>query len=219
MTELWQALRISLLIASCATVIVAIVGVGLAYLSVRLKFFGKTLLEAMLIVPLVLPPTVVGYFLIVLFGRHGWIGASLARWTGGYTILFRIEGGILAAAIVSMPLLYLPVKAAFAGVDRDLESVAKLFGATRLQVFWHVSLPLARRGIACGLLLAFGRAIGEFGATTMVMGNFEGRQTLPISIYAQTINGNLDHAAAAVWALSGLSLLIVLLYNRAQAER
>jgi molybdate transport system permease protein len=214
MNDLWQPLRTSLLIAGGATAIVTVLGVSLAYLSVRLRFFGKSFLEAILILPLVLPPTVVGYFLIVLFGRHGWIGATIAQWTGGYTILFRPEGGILAAMVVSLPLLYLTTKAAFAGVDRNMESVATLMGANRLQVFWHVSLPLARRGIASGVLLAFGRALGEFGATTMVMGNLSGRQTLPISIYSNTMDGDIDRASAAVWALSALSLIIVLFYNR-----
>ncbi len=213
--DLSQSLQTSLVIAVTATVLVAVFGILLAYASARARFFGKSVVEAFLILPLVLPPTVIGYVLIVMLGRRGWVGGLLASWTHGYTILFRLEGGILAASVVSLPLLYLPAKAAFAGVNRDLESVARLMGASRLQVFWHVSLPLARRGIYSGLLLAFGRAIGEFGATTMVMGNMAGRQTLPISIYSQTMNGDADQAAAAVWVLSFLSLIIVVLYNRA----
>jgi molybdate transport system permease protein len=212
MSDLWQPLGFSIFIAGCATILVGIVGISLAYLSANIRFIGKGLLEALLIVPLVLPPTVVGYFLLVIFGINGRIGSMLARAFHGYTIIFQPEAGILAAAVVSMPLMYLPTKAAFASIDRDLESTARLMGANRLQVFWHVSLPLARRGIATGLLLAFARAIGEFGATTM--GNIEGRQTLPIFIYTQTTAGDMQHAAAAVWMLSGLSLAIILLYNR-----
>jgi molybdate transport system permease protein len=162
----------------------------------------------------VLPPTVVGYVLLVPLGRFGWIGGPVYRWTGGYTVLFRPEGGILAAAVVALPLLYLPARAAFAGVNPDLEAAARISGANGPRLFWHVSLPLARRGIASGLLLAFARAIGEFGATDMVMGNFNGRETLPIAVYNQTLNGDLAEASHAVWLLTGLSLAIVLVYNR-----
>jgi molybdate transport system permease protein len=193
---------------------VALVGVPMAYLSARTKFFGKSLLEAALTIPLVLPPTVVGYFLIVLFGRSGWLGSTVAKLTGGYTVLFRPEGAVLAAAVVALPLLYLPAKAAFAQVDRELEDVATLMGASAFQTFWHISIPLARRGIASGLLLTFARALGEFGATVMVLGEFPHKQTLPISIYNDWIDGQMGHAAAAVWALTGISLLVILLYNR-----
>jgi molybdate transport system permease protein len=210
MNDLWQPLRLSLLIAGCATILTVLIGTALAYLSAHLRFRGKSLLEALLVLPLVLPPTVVGYFLLLIFGHRSLLGANLSRFFGGYSILFRPEAGILAAFVVSLPLLYLPAKSAFASVDPDMLSIARLMGANRLQVFWHVSLPLARRGIASGLLLAFARAIGEFGATTMVMGSGEGHQTLPIFIYVQGSGGDMSIAAAAVWMMSGLSLLIVL---------
>jgi molybdate transport system permease protein len=206
MNQLWQPLGFSLLIAGLATLLVGLVGISLAYLSSGHPFRGQSLLEALLTLPLVLPPTVVGYFLIVLMGRHGIIP--------GFSIMFRPIGGVLAAAFVSLPLLYLPAKAAFDGVDPDLEANAKLMGANALQVFWYISLPLAGPGIAAGLLLAFARAIGEFGATTMVMGSSEDRQTLPIFIFNQSTSGDLHQASGAVWALSILSLVIVLIYNR-----
>jgi molybdate transport system permease protein len=219
MSDLWQPLRLSLLIATAATLVVAVVGIGLAHLAARSRWFLRTLIDAALTLPLVLPPTVVGYVLIVLLGKHGWVGGPLFRWTGGYTVLFRPEGGVIAAAVVALPLLYLPARAAFAGVDPDLEAAARLSGADGFGLFWHVSLPLARRGIASGLLLAFARAIGEFGATDMVMANFNGRQTLPIAIYNRTLNGDLGQASSAVWVLTGLSLAIVLLYNRLPGGR
>ena len=219
MDDLWPPLRLSLLIASAATALVTVVGVSLAYLSARSRPLVRTALDGLLTLPLVLPPTVVGYLLIVLLGRRGWVGGPVYRWTGGYTVLFRPEGGILAAAVVSLPLLYLPARAAFADVDPDLEAAARLGGANAPQLFWHVSLPLARRGIAAGLLLAFARAIGEFGATDMVMANLNDRQTLPIAIYNRTLNGDLGQASIAVWTLTGLSLLIVLAYNRIPATR
>jgi molybdate transport system permease protein len=214
MSSLSSTLFFSLFIATAATTLVTLIGVPLAYLSARTAFFGKSLLEAAFTVPLVLPPTVVGYFLIVLLGRHGWFGSFVAKLTGGYTILFRPEGAILAAAVVSLPLLYLPAKAAFASIERELEEVATLMGATRLQSFWHVSLPLARRGIASGLLLTFARALGEFGATVMVLGQFPNRQTLPLSIYDDWAAGEMPHAAAAVLTLTLISLALILLYNR-----
>ncbi len=217
MNDLWPPLRLSLLIASAATAIVAVVGVTLAYLAARSAWPVRTAVDAALTLPLVLPPTVVGYVLIVLLGHDGWVGGPVFRWTGGYSVLFRPEGGVLAAAVVSLPLLYLPARAAFAGVDPDLVAAARLSGAGGLRLFWHVGLPLARRGIASGLLLAFARAVGEFGATDMVMANLNDRQTLPIAIYNQTLNGDLHQAAAAVWALTGLSLAIVLVYNRLPA--
>ncbi len=180
----------------------------------RRRFVGKSVIEAAIVTPLVMPPTVVGFLIIMLFGAHGWLGGWLYHATG-YTILFRFEGAVMAAAVVSMPLLYTPVKAAFAGVERELEDSARLEGATRAQVFWHVTLPMARRGVVSGVLLCFARSLGEFGATVMVFGWQEGRVTLPVSIYADYIDGELSRAAPAVAALMALSLGLMLAYNRA----
>ena len=210
MSELWAPLKFSLLIAGLATAVLAFIGTGLAYLSAMYNFRGKSLLESILTLPLILPPTVVGYFLLMLLGRHGIIP--------GYSIVFRLEGGVLAAVVVALPLLYLPAKASFAMVDADLQANARLMGANSLQIFWYISLPLALPGVASGLLLAFARAIGEFGATTMVMGNIENRQTLPIFIYNQTMSGEFASAQGAVWLLGVLSLLIISLYNRFHAR-
>ncbi len=214
MNDLWQPLFFSLEVASTATLLVMLIGVPLAHRWARRAFWGQSVIEAVLTVPLVLPPTVVGYFLIVLMGRHGWVGRFIAQFTGGYSVVFHPAGAVLAAAVVSFPLLYLPAKSAFAAVDRELEDVAKLMGAGVIATFWHVSLPMARRGIASGLLLTFARALGEFGATVMVLGELPNRQTLPISIYNDWIDGNMPHAAAAVWTLSAISLVVIILYNR-----
>jgi molybdate transport system permease protein len=222
MQDVWSPLTLSLLIAGGATLLVAIAGIPIAWLLSRRSFPGRRLVEAVLMVPLVLPPTVVGYFLIVLLGVHGWIGRWVSKILGPivspdthkYSLLFRPEGGVIAAAVVAFPLLYLPVKNAFASVDKDLEDVATVMGAGKLGVFWHVSLPLARRGIVGGVLLSFGRAVGEYGATTMVMGSTDRWQTLPIAIYNWASDGDLGAAAGAVWALTAVSLGIVLLCNR-----
>ena len=213
MTSLPAALLLSLKIALVATGLVTLVGVPLAYAMARRNFLGKSVVEALLVVPLVLPPTVVGYVLLVAVGTHSPIG-RLLRDAFGYSLLFNWHGAVLASAAVSLPLLYLPAKAGFAGVDRELEDIARLFGAGRLRTFWHVSLPLARRGIGSGLLLAFARALGEFGATVMVMGSQSGRQPLPILIYDRYITGDTAAAAPAVILLAAVSLGVIVLYNR-----
>jgi len=199
MTDLLEALSLSLRIALCATAAITIIGVPLAFAMARHKFAFKSVLETILIVPLVLPPTVVGYLILATLGR---------------AIVFRFEGAVLAAAVVGLPLLYLSAKAGFASVDREFEDLARIAGASSPQMFLHVSLPLARRGIVSGLVLAFARALGEFGATVMVFGWRPHRLTLPISIYADYEQGEMSHAAGAVVALSAASLLLVALHNR-----
>lgn len=210
MNSLWPAFSLSLQIAIAATVIAVAVAVPVASMMARRTFAGKSIVEAILLLPLVLPPTVVGYLLILMLGARGWI----SRLFGDYSIVFRFEGAVLASAIVAFPLLYMPTKAAFASVERELEDIARLMGASRLQMFWHVSLPMARRGLGSGIVLGFARALGEFGATLMVFGWQPGRITLPISIYDDWQQGNLSHASGAVIALVALSLIMVSVYNR-----
>jgi molybdate transport system permease protein len=219
MSHVWTPLRLSLRIAAAATVLTAIVAVPLAFVLARRRFVGKSAVEALIVVPLVLPPTVVGYLLIMAFGSEGWLGGAWLSRHFGYSILFRVEGAILAAATVALPMLYLPAKAAFASVDRELEETARLLGASRLQLFWHVSLPLARKGLASGMILAFARALGEFGATMMVFGWQPRRVTLPVSIYADYVDGELERATAAVIALTAVSLLLITAYNRSTLSR
>jgi molybdate transport system permease protein len=209
---LWQPLWLSLRGPRPAPLLTLQLGTPHANAQARRAVPGRSLVEGFILLPLVLPPTVVGYFIIMALGSRGW----LTRWLGesfDYSIVFKPEGAVLAALIVALPMLYMPAKAAFASVDRDLEDAAKIMGASRLQVFWHVSIPLARRGLLSGLLLAFARALGEFGATMMVFGWQPGRLTLPISIYADYEQGELSHATAAVVALSLVSLSLVLAYN------
>ncbi|MBC8105967.1 MAG: molybdate ABC transporter permease subunit [Anaerolineae bacterium] len=213
MSDLLSAISLSLRIALSATVIVALIGVPLAYLLARRKFFGRSVIETLLTVPLVLPPTVVGYLIILSLGVQSPIGELLDR-SFGYRLLFSLPGAILAAVVVSLPLLLLPARAAFAAVEPEYEEIARLFGAGRLQTFWHVNLPLARRGIASGLLLAFARALGEFGATIMVFGSLQDRQTLPISIYQDFLSGERLRAAPAVVLLSAVSFAVMIVYNR-----
>lgn len=206
-------IALSLFVASAATFLVALIGVPLAWWAARSKLPGRGIVETVITLPLVLPPTVVGYLLIVLLGSRGVLGHYAADWFG-YSILFRIEGAVLAAAIVAFPLLYLPAKSAFAAIEHEQEDIAALFGATRRQVFWHVALPAARTGIASGMLLAFARALGEFGATLMVFGWQEGRTTLPLAIYSAYERGRPLDAWPLVLILMSICLVLLVMYNR-----
>jgi molybdate transport system permease protein len=215
MTELWPALSLSLRVASVATLIACLAAVPLAFGLARRRFVGKSLVEGLILMPLVLPPTVVGYVILIVLGAQGWLAPLL----GGYSIVFRFEGAVLAAVVVALPMIYLPAKAGFASVERELEDIATVMGASRLQLFRHVSVPLAARSLASGVVLGFARALGEFGATVMVFGWQPGRLTLPISIYADYEQGNLADATAAVATLSIMSLALVMLYNASSAGR
>jgi molybdate transport system permease protein len=217
MSELWPAIFLSLRIAILATILTTLIALPLAFWLGRRKPFGASVLEALILLPLILPPTVVGYLLVRLLGTQSWLGAWLKR-SFDYTFLFRTEAAVIAATVVSLPLLYLPAKAAFATVERELEEISRLMGANRLQTFWHVSLPLARRGIISGLLLAFARSLGEFGATVMVFGTQEGKVTLPISVYLD-YETDPSHALPAVLFLTAISIVIIVLYNRIPATR
>jgi molybdate transport system permease protein len=218
MTPIWQSLWLSLRIAGAATVLTLVVAVPLAFVMSRRRFTGKSLVEGIIMMPLVLPPTVVGYFLIMLLGARGALGQWSHAWFG-YSIMFRFEGAVLAAAVVALPMLYMPAKASFASVERELEDMARSMGANRLQLFWHVSIPLARRGLLSGILLAFARALGEFGATIMVFGWQPHKLTLPISIYADYEQGQLIAATGAVIALSTVSLTLIMAYNASSAGK
>ena len=213
MKDLLLPLWLSLRIALAATAAMAVVIIPLAYFMSRRRFVGKSLVEALITMPLVLPPTVVGYVILVLLGAEGWVGKYLNQWFE-YSIAFRFEGAVLAAAVVSLPLLYMPAKAAFAAVEQEYEDIATTLGASNLQMFWHVSLPMARRGIASGLVLAFARALGEFGATMMVFGWQAKRVTLPVLVWAEYERGRMGAAAGAVIALSVVALGLMIVYNR-----
>ena len=213
MSALWEPLENSVWVAVIATALVALVAIPLAFAMARWRVPGRSVLEALLTIPLVLPPTVVGYFILIVAGRRSAVGGWVAE-TFGYTIVFHWHGAVVASAAVALPMLYLPAKAAFASVDQELEDASRLLGANLLQQFWYVSLPLARRGIFSGLLLAFARALGEFGATVMVLGDQERFRTLPISIYTDYVAGDLARATGAVVALTAISLAVILLYNR-----
>jgi molybdate transport system permease protein len=208
MNGLYLALLQSLRIATVATAGAAIVAIPSGYFLARYSFRGKSIIETIATMPLVLPPTVVGYFLIVLLGRHGVLSQPFH-----VSILWTWYGAAVAAGVVAFPLVMMPARASFAGVDRELEDISRLLGANRLQMFWHVSLPLASRGIASGLLLGFARALGEFGATVMVLGIRDTTRTLPIFIYDEFENLHPDGLLPAVALLVAVTMGVIVAYN------
>jgi len=178
-----EAIRLSLVVATTAVVCSLPIGIALGWILARTRFVGKSLVETVLNLPLVLPPVVTGYLLLVLLGRRGPLGHLLETCLG-VRLVFDWKGAALAAAVVSFPLMVRAIRVAFAGVDPRLEQVARTLGAGRLDAFCTVSLPLARHGIIAGSVLAFARSVGEFGATIMIAGSIPGEtRTIPLLIY------------------------------------
>lgn len=178
-----SALRLSVQVAGVAVAASLPFGVLLGWVLARRRFAGKMLLETFINLPLVLPPVVTGYLLLVSLGRNGWIGRALEAWFG-LRLVFTWQAAALASAVVAFPLMVRAIRLAFSAVDPRLEQAARTLGAGRFDAFFSVSLPLARRGIVAGCVLAFARSIGEFGATIMIAGNIPGRtQTIPLLIY------------------------------------
>lgn len=211
---IWSALRVSLLVVAFATVITSALGLALAFLLARRNFHGKELLDAVLTMPLVLPPTVTGYYLIVLLGRRGLLGAPLYRWTG-WTLTFTWQAAVVAATIVALPLMLKASRAALESVEPKYELASYTLGRSEWATFWRVTLPLARRGVIAGIVLSAARALGEFGATLMIAGNIPGRtQTLPLAIYEAVVSGDDRRAQLLALLLTFVSIAAVYLTNR-----
>ncbi len=205
----WIPLLLTLKVAGVATLAALLIGGTLAFLLARYRFRGRELLDAVLTLPLVMPPTVLGYYLIVLVGRNGWIGRWLYA-TFGVSLMFTWQGAAVASTVVSLPLVFKAARAAFEGVDHNLEKAARTLGLSEVEIFFRVSLPLAWRGILAGAMLSFARAMGEFGATLMVAGNLPGKtQTLSLAVYDAVQAGNESLAAALVIITSVVCLIIL----------
>jgi molybdate transport system permease protein len=216
--ETASALLLSIRVAVMATVLNAILGIPLAYVLARRRFAGRWLVDLLVTLPLVLPPTVTGYYLIVLLGRRGWLGSPLYAATG-WSIAFTWYAAVVAATVMALPLLVRTAKAAFESVDRDLERAAYTLGRSELRTTLEVTLPLARNGIVAGLVLAFARALGEFGATLMLAGNIPGKTaTVPLAIYTAVQTGQDPMALLLVGALTAVSCLVILAANRLGAR-
>jgi molybdate transport system permease protein len=179
----WFPIRLSFAVATAATLIALIAGSGLAWLLARKQFPGRNLLDAVITLPLVLPPTVLGYYLLVLLGTRSAIGGFLYR-TFGLRLTFTVTAAIIAATIHALPLVTKSLRAAFEGVSTELEAAARTLGLNNRLIFFRVTLPLASKGVLAATALAFARALGDFGVTIMIAGNIPGKtQTASVAIY------------------------------------
>lgn len=211
---IWPALKLSLTVTLAATAIVVFLGTGFAYLLARRRFPGRELLDAIVTLPLVLPPTVTGYYLIVLLGRHGIIGKYLYDATG-WSVTFTWWAAVLAAAVMALPLMVKSTRAALESVNPQYETASFTLGKSELETFFRVTLPLARRGVLAGVVLSFARALGEFGATLMLAGNIAGKtQTMPLAIYEAVVAGDDRQAQILALILTAVSIAAVYLTNK-----
>src|SRR6202166_5270674 len=215
----WIAIRLSLRIALVATAVALPFGIAMAWLLARKSFWGKTLLDGVVHLPLVLPPVVTGYLLLISFGRKGPIGAFLAD-TFGIVFSFRWTGAALACGVMGFPLLVRAVRLSLEAIDRRLEDAAATLGANPVLVFLTVTLPLALPGIVAGVLLCFARALGEFGATITFVSNIPGEtQTISAAIYTFTQIPNADAAAARLVVVAIVIALLALIASEWLARR
>ncbi len=206
----WIALALTLKVALWATALNLLLGVGVGYAMARWRFPGREVLDAIFTLPMVMPPTVLGYYLLVLIGSRGVIGGWLLQHLG-IRLIFTWQGAVIAATVVSFPLVFKGARAAFETVDAQLEDAARTLGIREVAIFFRVSLPLAWRGILAGLLLSFARALGEFGATLMVAGSIPGRtQTLSIAVY-EAVQAGQDDVANFLVVLTSITCIAVLL--------
>ncbi len=210
MDAVWVALGLSLKVAGWATALNIVLGVGVGFFLARTRFPGRDLLDTLLTLPMVMPPTVLGYYLLVLVGRRSTFGAWLHD-SFGINLIFTWQGAVIAATVVAFPLVFKPARAAFEAVDSELEQAARVLGVSELAVFFRVTLPLAWRGILAGVLLAFARALGEFGATLMVAGSIPGKtQTLSIAVY-EAVQAGQDDTANMLVVITSIVCVVVLL--------
>ena len=214
LSAIWLSIKVSIV----ATTLNAVIGIPLAYLLARRRFWGRGAVDVLVTLPLVLPPTVTGYYLIVLLGRRGVLGAPLYEATG-WSVAFTWYAAVFAATVMALPLLVRTARAAIGSVDQNLERAAFTLGRPEWRTALEVTLPLARNGILAGLVLAFARALGEFGATSMLAGNIPGKtQTLPLAIYTAVQTGEAGQAMALVAVLTLLSCAVVIASARLGAR-
>lgn len=211
----WQAFLISVQVTVVATLMVVIVGTAAGLLLARVRFPGIHVFEAVLMLPLVLPPSVVGYYLLRFFGNGGPVEGLF-----GVNIVFTWVAAVFASAVVALPLMVIAARTAIRGVDPVLENVARTLGSSEAAVFLRVTLPLARRGLIAGTVLSAARALGEFGATLMVAGNIPGRtQTLPLFVYDAVQNQQYGVANLVVALLTGMGLVSFIIIGRLDSAR
>lgn len=213
------ALLLSLRVGLAGTLFSLPLALAVAWLLARRRFVGHQLLNGLVHLPLVLPPVVVGFALLVLFGRHGAIGAWLYD-TFGFTVAFNWKGAALASAVMGFPLMARAMRLSLEGVDRRLEAAARTLGASRWRVFWTITLPLMSSGILTGAILGFARSVGEFGATITFVSNIPGEtQTLPLALYAFTQVPGGDPPAFRLCVIAVIVAMTALLASEIVARR
>lgn len=219
----YMPIILSLKVALAAVILVVLTCVPVAGLMAKNDFWGKDLVESVLTLPLVLPPSVVGFMLLFLFGKNGPLG-KLLEYLFGIQVVFTLTGAVIAAAVVAFPLMYQSFKAGIESVDINLEKAARTLGAGELKIFFTITIPLAWNGFIAGLVLAFARSLGEFGATLMIAGNIPGiTQTMPLAIYFDTYAGQIQQANILVIIMTVFSFMVILGLNmwkkRTQRDR
>ena len=208
--SVWITLALTLKVAAWATAVNLVLGVSAGWLLARRHFPGRDFVSAVLTLPLVLPPTVMGYYLLVVIGKRGWLGQWLHE-TFGITLIFTWQGAVIAATVVAFPLLLSSARAAFETVDPQLEKAARVLGLNEWAVFFRVTMPMAWPGIMAGVLLVFARSLGEFGATLMVAGSIPGRtQTLSVAVY-EAVQAGDDATANKLIAIISVTCIVMLL--------
>jgi molybdate transport system permease protein len=209
-----SALKISLTVVSISTILIGLIGTAFGYILARRHFWGKDLLDAVLTLPMVLPPTVTGYYLILILGRKGFLGKPLYALTG-WSVTFTWGAAIIAATVIALPLMVKSARAAIESVNPEYEIASRIMGKGEWETFFRITLPLASRGLLAGLVLSFARAFGEFGATLMLAGNIQGRtQTMPLAIYEAVVSGEDARAQWLAVILTFISVTVVYLTSR-----
>src|SRR6516165_3244424 len=201
---IWPAFKLSLLVVTLATLLIAVVGTGFGFLLAKRQFRARELCDAVLTLPMVLPPTVTGYYLILLLGKRGVLGRYLYELTG-WTLAFTWQAAVVAAAVMALPIMVKSARAALESVDARYETVSFSLGKGEVETFFRVTLPLAFRGLMAGIVLSFARALGEFGATLMLAGNIPGKtQTMPLAIFEAFISGEDQEAQTMALILTAV---------------
>ncbi|AXN39983.1 molybdate ABC transporter permease subunit [Peribacillus butanolivorans] len=207
--DFWSPVRLSIQVAGLAGILVFILGIFLARIMAKKQFRGKILLETAFLLPLVLPPSVVGFLLIVIFGKNGTLGEFIER-VFNQPLMFTWWAAVIASTVVAFPLMYQSAKTGFEGIDEEIENAARVDGAGEWRLFLLVSLPLAVKSIVTGAILSSARALGEFGATLMFAGNIPGQtQTIPTAIYIAMDSGNMTLAWLWVGVIIAISFIML----------
>ncbi|MCA0758576.1 molybdate ABC transporter permease subunit [Paenibacillus sp. N4] len=215
--EFWPPIRLSLQVALLSSVAAIVLGVWVSWRMTRRSFRGKTALETLFMLPLVLPPTVVGFLLLVLLGRKSAIG-TFAEWLFDAPVIFSWWAAVIASVVVAFPLVYQTMKTGFASIDKDLTDAGRSIGAGEWQLLRYILLPLSFRSLITAYILGFARSLGEFGATLMIAGNIPGKtQTVPTAIYVAVDSGNLTMAWAWTGSIIIISFALLLFTGRVKA--